>query len=213
MKKQTVEAHLTIKNGQPIVTVKGREGQTDSDTLIAYLKKGVSSGEMKVCTPTSEKGYTTYKFKVYDELENLNNYFVIKVKNNERYLHRATIEQIKEITGVSNLIKKLNVNRFVAGIAVSAILLTVAGPSMAKGLGKLIEKDIEYDQQRYHQHTYSSPYIPTEEERTQSEILYYQDLERRALAGDEEALEEYSIYIAQQQLKEQAKEEQASRRK
>lgn len=212
MKKETVEAFLEIRNNEPIVTVKGKDGYTNPETLIAFLKKGVSSNKIKACTPKQEKGYTSYKFKVYSEEEELNNYFVVKVRNRERYLHRPTLEAIKEITGVSNLIKKVNVNRFVAGIAVSALIVTVAGPTIAKGLGKLLEKDYQYDQQRYHQYSYSSTYIPTEEEKAQAEIEYYEDLRIRAENGDEAAIKEYSAYLAEQQLKEQIEEEKSKTR-
>lgn len=212
MKKETVEAFLEIRNNEPIVTVKGKEGYTNPETLISFLKKGVSSKQMKACTPKSENGYTTYKFKVYDEYNNLNNYFVIKVKNSKRYLYKPIIERIKEISGISNLIKKVNFNRFVAGIAATALIVTVAGPTVAKGLGELLKKDYEYDQQRYHQYTYSTHYIPTEEEKVQAEIEYYKDLEKRAKAGDEDAIKEYSDYLVEQQLKEQIEEERSKTR-
>lgn len=211
MEKQTVEAHLSIQKGRPVVTVKGREGQTDLETLIAYLKNGVSSGEMKACTPKSEKGYTTFKFKVYDELKNLNNYFVIKVKNNERYLHKETIEQIKEITGVSNLITKVNVNRLVAGVAVSALILTLSTPLIAKGLHFILKKDYQYDQYRYNRFDYYSSAPLEDWQREQMEQDYYQDLEKRASEGDKQAQDEFEIYIEQQRLREQAEQEAKSR--
>lgn len=212
MKKEIIEAFLEIRNNEPIVIVKGREGYTNPETLVAFLMKGVKSNEIKACTPKQEKGYTSYKFKVYNDEADLSHYFVVKVRNRDRYLHRPTLEAIKDITGVSNLIKKVNVNRFVAGIAITATILTVAGPSMAKGLNELLERDYQYDQQRYHQYTYSAPYIPTEEEKAQAEIEYYEDLRIRAEKGDEAAKKEYEQYLIEQQLKEQLEEERSKTR-
>lgn len=212
MRKETVEAFLEVKNNEPIVVVKGKEGYTNPETLVAFLKKGVKSNEIKACTPKQEKGYTSYKFKVYNDEAELSHYFVVKVRNRERYLHRPTLEAIKDITGVSNLIKKVNVNRFIAGIAITATILTIAGPTMVKGLGELLEKDYQYDQQRYHQSSYSAPYIPTEEEKAQAEIEYYEDLRIRAEKGDEAAKKEYEQYLIEQQLKEQLEEERSKSR-
>ena len=212
MKKETIEAFLEIRNKEPIVIVKGKEGYTNPETLIAFLKKGVKSNEIKACTPKQEKGYTSYKFKVYNDEAELSHYFAVKVRNKERYLHRPAIDAIKDITGVSNLIKKVNVNRFIAGIAIAATILTVAAPTMAKGLGKLLEKDYQYDQQRYRQFSYSTTYIPTEEEKDQAEFEYYEDLRIRAEKGNKEAQKEYDTYLAEQQLKVQIEEERAKTR-
>ena len=212
MKKETIEAFLEIRNNEPIVTVKGREGYTNPETLVAFLMKGVKSNKIKACTPKQEKGYTSYKFKVYNDESELSHYFVVKVRNRDRYLHRPTLEAIKDITGVSNLIKKVNVNRFIAGIAIATTIITVAGPSIAKGLGNLLERDYQYDQQRYRQYSYSSTYIPTEEEKAQAEIEYYEDLRIRAEKGDEAAKKEYEQYLIEQQLKEQLEEERAKTR-
>ncbi|MBQ2947139.1 MAG: hypothetical protein IJE04_04755 [Bacilli bacterium] len=212
MKKETIEAFLEVKNNEPIVVVKGKEGYTNPQTLIAFLKKGVKSNEIKACTPKQENGYTSYKFKVYNNKADLSHYFVVKVRNKERYLHRATLEIIKDITGVSNLIKKLNVNRVIAGIAATATILTIAGPTIVKGLDELLERDYQYDQQRYRRFSYSTSYIPSEEEKIQSEIMYYEDLRIRAEKGDEEAQKEYDAYLAEQQLKEQLQEESSKTR-
>ena len=212
MRKETVEAFLEVKNNEPIVVVKGKEGYTNPETLVAFLKKGVKSNEIKACTPKQEKGYTSYKFKVYNDEAELSHYFVVKVRNRERYLHRPTLEAIKDITGVSNLIKKVNVNRFIAGIAITATILTIAGPTMVKGLGELLEKDYQYDQQRYRQYRQSIPYVPSEEEKAQAEIEYYEDLRKKAENGDKEAKEEYQNYLIEQQLKEQIEEERAKTR-
>lgn len=212
MKKETIESFLEIRNNEPIVTVKGKDGYTNPETLVAFLMKGVKSNKIKACTPKQEKGYTSYKFKVYNDEAELSHYFVVKVRNRERYLHRPTLEAIKDITGVSNLIKKVNVNRFIAGIAITATILTVAGPTMVKGLGELLERDYQYDQQRYHQSSYSAPYIPTEEEKAQAEIEYYEDLRIRAEKGDKEAQKEYDAYLAEQALKEQIEEEKSKTR-
>lgn len=200
MKKQTIEAFLEIVNNEPIVIVSGKEGYTEPETLLTFLRKGVKLGQIKPCTPRQEKGYTNYKFKVFNEEGNLTNYFVVKVRNKERYLHRSTINSIKDIAGISILIKKVNINRIIAGIAASATMLTLAGPTLVKGLGKLFEKEYEYDQERYYQ-TVSS--IPSQDELKQLELRYYEDLRIRAENGDEAAREEYEIYLIEQQLKEQ----------
>lgn len=199
MKKETVEVYLQVMNNRPVVFIKNNNEYTDPQMLIEFLKKGVTFNKIKSCTPREEKGYTSYKFKVYSMEEELNHYFIIKVKNNERYLHKDTINEIKSITGVSNLVKKVNVNRFIAGIAATALVLTVAGPTMAKGMKKILDKDYQYDQERYHYYHYSEPI--TEEQKEQSQKQYYEDLEKRVLEGDEQAKQEYEIYLIQQQLK------------
>jgi len=200
MKKETVEAFLETKNNEAIVIVEGKEGYTDPETLIAYLKKGVTSNQIKSCTPRQENGYTIYKFKVYNDEVTLNNYFEVKVRNNERYLFKPVIDAIKDISNQSNLIKKVNRNRLIAGIATSALIITLAGPTLVKGLGKLMEKEGDYDASRY------APYsqgTPSEEEIKQYEAEYYEDLRQRAESGDENALEEYNRYLLEQQLKDQ----------
>jgi len=211
MKKETVEAFLEIIDDEPTVKVKGTEVYISTDKLIDFLKTGVKSNRVKACTPKFEEGYTSYKFKVYNDEGQLNNYFIIKVKNKERYLHKQTIETIKEITGVSNLIRKLNITRFIAGVAISATILTVAGPTLVKGLQEILEKDYEYDQQRYRQH-YSSEFFISDEDKAKSDIEYYKDLKVRAENGDEEAKREYQEYLVEQELKKQFEEERSKRR-
>lgn len=212
MKKNTVEAFLEIKNNEPIVTVTDREGYTTPETLVAFLAKGVKSNKIKSCTPKQEKGYTSYKFKVYNDESELSHYFVIKVRNNERYLHKPTLDAIKDITGVSNLIKKVNVNRLIAGVTVAVTILTIAGPTITKGLDKILEKDHEYDQQRYNKYSNSAPYEPTVEDREVAEKEYLENLRERILAGDKQAEKEYLDYILQQHLKEQAQQEKTNKR-
>ena len=205
MKKETVEAFLEINNNEPIVRVKGKDGVTNTETLLAFLREGVKSNTIKACIPMQEKGFTSYKFKVYNDEQELNNYFVIKVRNNERYLHLSTLEAIKDITGVSCLIKKVNVYRIVAGALAAVTILTVAGSTMTKGLDKLLEKDYQYDQQRYQQYSYSETYEPTVRDREQAEINYYENLRKRAENGDETAKQEYEQYLIEQELKENNK--------
>jgi len=211
MKGQTVEASLVMQKNRPLVLVKDREGYATPEQLIAYLKESINSKEMKVVTPRSEKGYTSYKFKVYDKQQNFNNYFVIKVKNSERYLHKSTIEQIKEISGVSVLIKKVNTNRLIAGVAVSVLLLTFTSPLLAKGLQYILDKDYKYDYDRYHGYDYYQSAPLGDEEREQALYEYYNDLEKRASEGDKQAQDEFEIYIEQQRLREQAEQEAKSR--
>ena len=203
MEKETVIAHLEIINGQPMVRVNGQS--TTTQHLIEYLKQGVKKEDIKACTPKYKDGKTIYKFKVFDNHGVFSNYFVIKVNSNERYLHKDTIKQINEVTNTSTLIKKVNINRFIAGISAGIVLMTLAGPSIAKGLRELDQKGYEYDQQRYHQ--YQAPAQVTPEQKKESIEQYYKHLEEKAKAGDEAAIKEYSEYLAQQTLKEQIEQE------
>lgn len=197
MKKETVEAFLAIKDDQYIVIVNGEEEYPE--TVLAYLKKGVKLKKIKACTPRQGEKYTSYKFKIYDEGDNLNNYFVIKVKNSERYLYRPIIKEIREITEKSNLIKKVNRNRFIAGITASALFLTVAGPTIAKGIRNTVDR--EYD---LYDDIYGKPASVTAQAPTEEDIAkYYEGVRIRAEQGDEEAMREYQQYLLEQQVKEQ----------
>lgn len=203
MEKETVVAHLEIINGQPMVRVKDQA--TTTQHLIEYLKYGVKKEDIKACAPKYKDGKTIYRFKVFDDHGVFSNYFVIKVNSNERYLHKDAIKQINEVANTSNLIKKVNINRFIAGISAGIVLMTLAGPSIAKGLKELDQKDHEYDQQRYEQ--YQAPAQITPEQKKESIEQYYKDLEEKAKAGDEAAIKEYSQYLVEQQLKQQNVEE------
>lgn len=206
MKRKTVEAFLEMQINEETIRIKGSEEYNNSQVLIDYLSEGVDKGLIKACTPKQEMGYTSYKFEVYDYNHEFKNYFVVKVRNNERYLHRETLNKIKQITKNSNLIKKVNFNRFIAGIAISLILLRTAGPAIGRGLGRLFDKELEYSQDKSAEYSNSIMHKPTEEELTQAELYYYEDLRIRAENGDEKAQEEYERYLFEQEIKQQREE-------
>lgn len=183
----------------------------DPQCLVDYLKRKVSCKELKNSLAKQEKGYTSYKFKIYNNNGELNNYLVVKVKNSERYLHKQTIDQIKETTKFSTLITKCNILKTTAIISIGIVIMGPLTPILAKGLSKLDQKDYEYDQQRYHKYlNYSNTPIVTDEQKQEAVEDYYIDLEKKAKAGDKEAIREYSQYIIEQQLKEQAQEERSN---
>jgi len=201
MKKPTVNAYLNMQNNRHVVNVDGQKGITFPSVLISYLKQGIYSKKIKACTPISKDGYTNYKFKVYNDEGQLNNYFVVKVSHKQRYLHKDTINKIKEVSGVSNLITKVNVNRFIAGLTASALILVAAGPKIAKGLIDIIDKERESSIP-----SYNNSVVVTEEEKQQSLKEYYEDLKIRAQSGDIKAIDEYSIYLIQNELEQQKEE-------
>lgn len=211
MKKEIVEGLLTIKNGQPIIIVERKKETTNPEVLIQYIKKCVLEKKIKASTPKAQNGHMVYKYKIYDNNKNINNYLVIKIKHNERYLLKPIIEKLNEVSSVSGLITKQNITRFIAGIAIASTLLTVAGPTIAKGLKKLGQLDYEYDH-RYSRYQQSATYVPTEKDRLKAQIQYYEDLRTRAQNGDESAIEEYNQYLSEQQLKQQKNEENTKKR-
>ena len=204
MKRPTVTAYLNMKNNRHVVNVDGQKGITFPSVLISYLKKGIYSETMKACTPISKDGYTNYKFKVYNDEGELNNYFVVRVSHKERYLHKDTIQKIEEISGISNLITKVNVNRFIAGLTATALILVAIGPTMAKGLIKIAAKDMSSKPPSY------SASNVTDKQKEQSLKEYYEDLKMRAQSGDIKAIDEYSIYLIQNELEQQKEEEKSN---
>lgn len=207
-KVEKVEAYLQIQNNEPVVKVEGREGYTIPETLITFLRKGIKSEQIKACTPQHKNGKTNYIFKVYNEEGKLSYYFVVKVDNKDRYLFKPITDVIKDLSNQSALIKKVNTNRFIAGLSAGILVLTLTGPTLVKGLGNLLEKEKEYDSSRFAPYTQSTP---SDEEIKQYEAEYIEDLKARAAAGDESAMEEYNIYLIEQQLKEQNKDEERIR--
>lgn len=201
MKKPTVTAYLNMQNNRHIVNVDGQKGITFPAVLIKYLKQGIYSETMKACTPISKDGYKNYKFKVYNDEGRLNNYFVVRVSHKQRYLHKDTIQKIEEISGIYGLITKVNFSRFLAGLTATALILGTAGPTIAKGLINIADKG-----RTSNKPSYSNSTVVTHEQKEQSLKEYYEDLKKRAEAGDAEAIDEYSIYSITQQLEEQKEE-------
>lgn len=194
MKKETVEAYLKIRNNEPIVTVKGKEGYTNPETLIAYIKKGISSGNMESHTPKSSNGYTKFKFDVYDEKGKLNSFFVVKVSHKERGALRPIMDKINEVSKSRGIVDFINKNRLAAGLVAGAIALC----SLSTGIVNILTN--VKDNEKANENPRSSI---SDIYRIEAEKQYYEDLKERALNGDKGAQTEYQNYLIEQELKEQ----------
>lgn len=199
MKKEIINAKLTIMRGEHVIVLEKDGEILSQQVLIQFLRKGINNEKVKACTPRYESGHTIYSFKLFNEIGEFDSYLNVKVKNSEKHLHHRTIDSIKDLSKQSETIKKYNRSRFVAGVLAGTILFTLAAPALAKGLNKILEKEDKiYESQRP-----KTSFTITEEQKQQAEDEYYEYLKARAENGDEEAKREYEIYLAMDFLKQQ----------
>lgn len=200
-KRKVVSVDLIMDGDREIVNIVGDDEVTDSKFLTQFLDRGIRNKNIKLGKKFRQGGYTRYKFnvEVMDKNDELINYdFVVKVKNSEKSLHFQTLKYIDALCDMSVIIKRENITRFIAGLAAGTIVLLTAGPTIAKGIDKILEKEFNYAQNAYDNHY---KYIPTEEDKEKAMEEYYDDLEERAKQGDKDAIEEYSQYLTEQEIK------------
>lgn len=217
-KTQIVEANIILIDEQEYVVVGGRTGITDSKHLIQYLRKNIKKDIIKKGKKLTkndkyyEEGYNKYCFERYDYNEKLGDYvkslFIVKFKTSEKSYHYETYKSIEDLIEIKRQKLKVNRARVAALLGAGIILLSVSGPTLTKGLIYVLEKDYEYDQKRYSQSisNNNADRVLTQDERYEMLENYYKDLKERAEAGDKDAQEEYSNYLAEQQLKKQIEE-------
>lgn len=175
------------------------------DEMLAYLRQCIRKGNLKKGTVVKDNLFTNYVFDIKgynSKTEEQTSYqIVVKVNNAEKRYHKATIASLNDFCLLSKKIRQLNRTRIAAGVLAGAILVTTAGPVMARGLKSLSDKEKEYDRERYTQILQQNGNVPSQEELKQLQEKYYEDLAKRAAAGDEAAKEEYDQYLMEQELK------------
>lgn len=208
-KKKNVIVELKLNDEQEYAYIHGRDVETDTKYLTEFLNRGIRNKSISFGTKLRDNEYTKYKFEVKikenDEPTKYN--FIVKVKNSQKSYHFQTVKYIENLCDTSVTMKKQNRMRLISLLAAGTIAVVAATPFLAKGLNKLFEKDYRYQQQIYNNQSYSENYIPTVEDRENSEKEYYRELEEKAKSGDKEAIQEYSRYIMEQQLEEEALEQ------
>ena len=197
MKKETVKAEIVEINGKPYVQFTNSQATTELKTVLNNITVGLNRDFIESLTAQEKKGCTFFKYKIYDEEGNFSNYFELSVPNKFRYMTRG----IKEISKVQQTIKTENENRIIAGILAGAFVLSMIGGTIKIMINaKANEKANENPK----------PAI-SDTERFEAEKEYYEELRQKALNGDEKAKVEYSVYLAEQELKEQNKQEEQER--
>ena len=203
MKKQFFYVELKKENGEESVWIPEHDLIVEPYVLTRYLREGIKNQDISGGFGVIEEDYTKYTFNAKNIDKSIpDHYFVVKISN----------QLIKEGSPTANIIKymsersvkktKKNMTRLIAGATASFILITSAVYFVAKDLKNLNSTVKDYERKVSIGQEYMENHKLTEEAHQQ----YYVDLEQRAKSGDEDAIKEYSIYLAEQQLKEQKEE-------
>lgn len=202
-KRERIPINLFVENGESKANIKDDHRVTSTKNIIELLD-GLSKSKAIVKSKKIKKeNFVEY---VYDVNEEENYSIVVRINNDERDKHFETIKYLDSLSDLSISLKKVNRARFVAGLALGALVLVIAGPSIGKSIrknndtNKPIKKQYEEiledtdDYQRYY---------PSEEEKKEAEEYYYESLKKRAENGDEKAKAEYEDYYYEQIILEQ----------
>lgn len=208
MKKDMVKVHFSSDNDGDYVYIEENDTKIEPHHLLKFLRQGIKYGEIKHGMETHHNGKTQFIFEAKNMLdEDASNYlFVVDVKPKDKIKFKNYVDNIRDLCDLSIEKTKVNYTRIAAGIMTGFMLMYIAAPKFAKGLKKNIEKEEKF--------TYSqSQNISSEIERRKNiendKANYINYLREQAEAGDKDAIEEYTRYILEQELKEQnAKEEQ-----
>lgn len=209
MKKYRLYSVLDYSNGiEQVITNNGKNSMS-SDELLKILRDGIKTGQFKGANQIKNKKRTKYVFDMnyYDEKRNddIKGPFVIEVKNSQKQYLSRTISSIEDLCTMTAYIKKVNKSRIIAGISVAVALLTVSGPTIAKGLNDYLEKENKDDTNTYEDiyENYNNYRYPTPEEIEKGNEDYYLLLQKKSENGDEEARKEYNDYLVDQLIVEQ----------
>lgn len=201
-KKETVAVELKMKEEQEIVSILANGEVTEPKILTEFLNRGIRDKNIKFGKKIRGENYTKYIYNVEvlknGEKQDYN--FVVRVKNSEKSLHYQTLKYMDALCNISVRIKKENRVKIAALIVAGAIALTIGGKWAAKELkGKTIQSETLPGN--------TIVYVPTDEDIEKANEEYYKELEQRAQQGDPQAIEEYNMYLMEQQLEQQLEEE------
>lgn len=206
MKREFVNVELKVRDGEEYVWLPERNMKVEPQVLTAYVRQGVRSGDISGGLEVSSDKFTKYTFKAKDNNNGEEYYFVVKIKNEIIKQGSPTANIIKSLSKRSVRKTRQNTTRIAAGIAAGFVLVTSAYYGMASGLKKLKDSAETYSDYVAIAQTYDFDNIPEE-----AYNEYYNYLKEKADEGDKEAIEEYSIYLMEQQLEEQRDTEEKER--
>ena len=214
MSKEKYYIRLMHNDGQDCYVVNSKEKSYNPNELVQILSAGIKNRTVKFGKRIEDEKFTRYIFDIegFDDTKEdfYKGKFSIKVANKDKGKIRV-IQSIEALTTASHEIKKTNNTRLAAGILIGVTLLTMASPTIVKGMNKLLEKEAEFDDYVSSQHSdllnSIEPNITYEEQQVAQEI-YYQDLYDRAQKGDQSAREELEQYNVEKTLQEQAEQTQ-----
>ena len=213
MKKQFFYVELKKENGEEAVWIPEHGLTVEPYVLTRYLREGIRNQEISGGFGVIEEDYTKYTFNAKNINETMpDHYFVVKISNQIIKEGSPTANIIKSMSERSVKKTRKNMTRLIAGATASFILITSAAYFVAKDLKNLNSTVKEYERKASIAQEYMKNHKLTDEEKSQMDFQYYEDLRIRAENGDEEAIKEYSIYLAEQQLKEQIEEEKSKTR-
>ena len=208
MKKDMVKVHFISDNDGDFVYIEENDIKIEPDYLLKYLRHGIKQGEIVKGIEAHHKNQTQFIFDTKNtvDTEAPNHLFVVNVKPKDYLKFKNYIDNIKDLCDLSIQKRKVNRTRIAAGIMAGFVIMYITAPKLAKGLEKIIEKDEKV--------TYSYAQSMASEIENRKNIEkgkenYINYLREQAEAGDKDAIEEYTRYMLEQELKEQnAKEEQ-----
>ena len=170
VKRERVPIKLFVDNGASKAKLSGNYKVASSKTIIELLDQLKKSGKIVKSKKIKKDNFIDY---VYDVNEETNYSIIIRVNNDEKDKHYETIKYLETLCDLSISLKKVNRNRFAAGLAIGTLILVVAGPTIAKTIK---ENDEAYSQQMQKQYEeflentgYYEPHYPTESEIKQRE--------------------------------------------
>lgn len=203
-----VKVHFISDNDGDFVYIEENDIKIEPDYLLRYLRYGIKHGEIESGIEAHHKNQTQFIFEAKNmiDTETSTHLFVVNVKPKDYLKFKNYIDNIKDLCDLSIQKKKVNRTRIAAGIMAGFVIMYIAAPKLAKGLEKIIEKD-EKVTYSYAQSMASE--IENRKNIEEDKENYINYLREQAEAGDKDAIEEYTRYMLEQELKEQnAKEEQ-----
>ena len=208
MKKEFVRVELKNDNTEEYIWISNRKQIATPQELTAYLREGIRKQEISGGLEVKGDKYTKYTFNAKNINPNKpDHYFVVKISNDIINNGSPTANIIKSLAKRSVKQTKKNLTRFIAGATASFILITSSVYIVAKGLKEIKKQVNEYERKT----SMGQEYMQNHKLPQYADEQYYEDLRQSALAGDKDAMEEYSNYLMQQQLKEQKYEEERER--
>jgi len=149
MSKQRFDIRLKNEQGNECFVISGSEERHNSEELVQLLRSGIRTETIKTGTIKRDRAFTKYIFDVDNYNEQIDEHqsgkIVVRVMNAEKS-ELPSLDTIEDMCNVCVKTKKVNFYRIVAGVLVTVTFVTLAGPTMAKGLDKLLQREDAYTQ-------------------------------------------------------------------
>lgn len=207
-KRERIPIKLFVENGISKAIIKDDNKVTNTKNIIGIIDELNKNKTIVKAKKINKENFVDYVYDIDDE-ESYS--IIIRVDNREKDKHYEAIKYLDILCDLSICLKKVNRTRFVAGLAISTLILVATGPTIAKIMKENDEAERKYRKEQYEKILENTGYYdhqyPTDEERKIADKAYYEYLKQKAENGDEEAKIEYENYFLEQMNFEQTENE------